>query len=138
MVMPNKETEKTIGASIDLGLAEEFASQVFGRNFKMKTLFAAFAKWWIGLSEEEQKRFYLKAGDENLETFSEWVERLINEKLKIKAGKTPKITLQESAENVIYFTKYKLPSLEERQILNNLFEALKAELYPKKKKRKKA
>ena len=137
MVMPNKLNEKNIGAAIELDAAEEFNKQVFGRRFKMKTLFSAIAKWWITLSEDEQKRFYSRANDENFGTFSEWVERLIDEKLNIKAKKTPEINLQETVENIIYFTKFKLPSSKERQLLNNLFETLKSEL-PKQAKRKRA
>jgi len=137
MVMPNKPNEKNIGASIELDVAEEFNKQVFGGRFKMKTLFLAFAKWWISLSEDEQKRFYSKASDENFGTFSDWVERLIDEKLNIKAKETPEINLQETVENVIYFTKFKLPSIEERRLLNELFNVLKSEL-PKQAKRKRA
>jgi hypothetical protein len=130
--MPNKQNEKTIGAAIDLALAEEFDKQVFGKRFKKKTLFCAFAKWWISLSEDEQKQFYSKAGDENFESFGDWVERLIDEKLSIKTEKKPEINLQESIENIIYFTRFKLPSPDQKRLLTDLRKALGPEETQKK------
>jgi len=131
MFMPDKQTEKIIGGAIDIPLADEFDRHVFGKGFTKKTLFKAFARWWIGLSEDEQKRFYTYATEETTETFSQWVERLIDERIQTRMASTetklddsPKSNILASVENLTYYVRYKLPSPEEQRAIAALRSAL--------------
>jgi len=60
-----------------------------------------------------------------------------NQKSEKLENKKSLINLEESAENIIYFTKFKLPSPEQKQLLDKVRKALGPEK-PQKRKRKKA
>lgn len=147
MIMPDKETEKIIGGAVDIALAEEFDKQVFGRRFTKKKLFKAFAKWWIGLPGDEQKRFYSQA-DEDIELFSEWLIRLIEEHIETilskpistsRKRKPPtEAEIRQSLDNIKYFVTYKLPSPEEWKALDELRRLLEPKKPAKKKRTRRA
>jgi len=79
--MPDPENEKSLSGAIDKDLCDQFDSIVFGsRNpkFHKKKLMAAFAKWFIALSEEDRKDFY-KLADEPMElSFHDYVLDVVN------------------------------------------------------------
>ena len=143
--MPDKETEKIIGGAVDIALADQFDSQVFGRRFKKKTLFKAFARWWIGLSEDEQKRFYGQADAQLTETFSQWVERIIDERIKAHvpvpkpdSESPPRSNMVAAIDDVVYYVRYKLPSKEEQKALAALRRSLGPDVEIKKAKKRSA
>jgi len=146
--MTLEKNEKTIGADVPIDLANRFLDSIsnLGRHYKKKDVFEAFAKWWISLPSEEQKRFCSKAFDDTIESFSGWVRRLVEQEIQnfvdeLESGKIRpphELKMAESIENIKYFVRFKLPSAADRKQLQALRDLLTKELPSAKHKGKRA